>query len=133
MTGLTKYALVCDSATLVSVTNHWDGGPRGGMSDPEYLDYAERSRSLRIAAMSGMAMNLVGGSGADRFAFSALANSSPATPDTIADFVHGVDLIDLSATDANTSAGGDQAFSFAGQNASAAAQKPHQRGDLPGR
>ena len=48
---------------LASVTNHWPGSARGGMSDPEYLDYAERSRSLRIAAMAGVAMNLVGGTG----------------------------------------------------------------------
>jgi putative ABC transport system permease protein len=49
--------------TLVSVSNHWSGNARGGMSDPEYLDYAERSRGLRLAAMSGVAMNLVGGTG----------------------------------------------------------------------
>ncbi|MGB9369520.1 MAG: hypothetical protein WCE79_26280 [Xanthobacteraceae bacterium] len=65
---------------------------------------------------------LIGGSGADRFVFTALASSSPATPDTIVDFTHSVDLIDLSAIDANTSAGGDQAFAFAGQNASAVAR-----------
>jgi Ca2+-binding RTX toxin-like protein len=65
---------------------------------------------------------LAGGSGADRFVFAALANSSPAAPDTIVDFTHGVDLIDLSAIDANTSAGGDQAFAFAGQSANAAAR-----------
>jgi Ca2+-binding RTX toxin-like protein len=64
---------------------------------------------------------LIGGSGADRFVFTVLANSSPAIPDTIVDFTHGVDLIDLSAIDANTSAGGDQAFAFAGQNANAVA------------
>jgi Ca2+-binding RTX toxin-like protein len=64
---------------------------------------------------------LIGGSGADRFVFTALANSSPATPDTVVDFTHGVDLIDLSAIDANTSAAGDQAFAFAGQNANAVA------------
>jgi Ca2+-binding RTX toxin-like protein len=65
---------------------------------------------------------LVGGSGADRFVFTALANSSPASPDTIVDFTHGVDLIDLSAIDANTSASGNQAFAFAGQDASAVAR-----------
>jgi Ca2+-binding RTX toxin-like protein len=65
---------------------------------------------------------LIGGSGADRFVFSMLANSSPATPDTIVDFTHGVDLIDLAAIDANTSASGDQAFAFAGQNANAVAR-----------
>jgi Ca2+-binding RTX toxin-like protein len=64
---------------------------------------------------------LVGGSGADRFVFTALANSSPAAPDTIVDFTHGVDFIDLSAIDANTSAAGNQAFAFAGQGANAVA------------
>jgi len=65
---------------------------------------------------------LIGGSGADRFVFTTLANSSPVTPDTIVDFTHGVDLIDLSAIDANTSAGGNQAFVFAGQAAHAVAR-----------
>src|SRR4029450_11139532 len=64
---------------------------------------------------------LVGGSGVDRFVFTALGNSSPATPDTIVDFTHGVDLIDLSAIGANTSASGNQAFAFAGQDANAIA------------
>ncbi|MEJ0074007.1 MAG: M10 family metallopeptidase C-terminal domain-containing protein [Alphaproteobacteria bacterium] len=64
---------------------------------------------------------LIGGSGADWFVFTAVANSSPGTPDTIVDFTHGVDLIDLSAIDANTSASGNQAFAFAGQNANAVA------------
>ena len=52
-----------DPDTLVSISNHWPGNARGGMSDPEYLDYAERSRGLRIAAAAGAAMNLSGGSG----------------------------------------------------------------------
>jgi hypothetical protein len=64
---------------------------------------------------------LIGGSGADRFVFTTLANSSPAAPDTIVDFTHGVDLIDLSAIDANTLLGGNQAFAFAGQHANAVA------------
>jgi Ca2+-binding RTX toxin-like protein len=65
---------------------------------------------------------LVGGSSAGRFVFTALTNSSPAAPDTIVDFTHGVDLIDLSAIDANTSASGNQAFAFAGQEANAVAR-----------
>ena len=65
---------------------------------------------------------LIGGSGADRFVFTALAHSSKATPDLIVNFTHGVNLIDLSAIDANTSVSGDQAFAFAGENATAAAR-----------
>ncbi len=61
-----------------------------------------------------------GGPGADKFVFNAVAESSPNAPDVISDFVHGSDLIDLSAIDAATGGGinsGDQAFSFGGHSA----------------
>ncbi len=64
---------------------------------------------------------LIGGAGNDTFVFTALSNSTPASPDTITDFTHGFDKIDLSAIDANTAAGGNQAFVFAGQNSNAVA------------
>ena len=58
---------------------------------------------------------LTGGTGADGFVFTSLAESSGANVDTIADFNHGEgDYIDLSAIDANTSTGADDAFSFIG-------------------
>ena len=60
---------------------------------------------------------LVGGAGNDKFVFAALKDSTPATPDTIIDFVHGQDSFDFSAIDANTKAKGDQAFAFGGHNA----------------
>jgi Ca2+-binding RTX toxin-like protein len=60
---------------------------------------------------------LTGGLDADRFVFSALGDSAPGAPDSITDFTHGTDLIDLSAIDANTSLSGNQAFVFSGQNA----------------
>jgi Ca2+-binding RTX toxin-like protein len=71
----------------------------------------------------GGADTLTGGSGSDTFLFTATADSSPKAPDTITDFAHGIDKIDLSAIDANTSkaATGDQAFAFAGQNANVVA------------
>ena len=56
---------------------------------------------------------LTGGSGNDLFVFSAAADSAVAAPDRILDFA-SVDEIDLSAIDANTGLGGDQAFSFIG-------------------
>ena len=74
---------------------------------------------------------LVGGSGADvltgelhadRFVFSALADSGPGTPDLITDFLHGTDVIDLSAIDANTSSNGNQAFAFGGQSSNVVAR-----------
>jgi Ca2+-binding RTX toxin-like protein len=73
---------------------------------------------------------IIGGSGADilkgelgndKFVFTNLADSLPNTPDTITDFMHGADIIDLSAIDANTSSKGNQIFFFGGQNPDAVA------------
>jgi Ca2+-binding RTX toxin-like protein len=71
----------------------------------------------------GGADTLNGGAGIDKFLFTATADSSPSAPDLIIDFVHGVDIIDFSAIDANISsnASGNQAFSFGGQNSNVAA------------
>jgi Ca2+-binding RTX toxin-like protein len=71
----------------------------------------------------GGADTMIGGAGIDKFLFTATADSGPSAPDLIADFVHGVDIIDLSAIDANSSskAKGDQAFSFDGQNSNVVA------------
>jgi Ca2+-binding RTX toxin-like protein len=64
---------------------------------------------------------LAGGLGNDVFVFTKLADSLPANPATITDFVHGSDVINLLAIDANTSVKGDQAFLFGGQNANVTA------------
>ena len=64
---------------------------------------------------------LTGGLDADRFVFGALADSAPGTPDHVTDFVHGADILDFSAIDANTSSNGNQAFAFGGQNANVVA------------
>ena len=60
---------------------------------------------------------LVGGLGADTFDFNTVGDSSPilTASDVIADFVHGVDKIDLSTIDAVVG-GGDDAFLFGGSN-----------------
>jgi putative ABC transport system permease protein len=52
-----------DPARLVSVWNRWEGRPAVGLSDPEYLDYAERSRTLSIAAAAPAEVNVSGGNG----------------------------------------------------------------------
>jgi serralysin len=54
---------------------------------------------------------LWGGSGSDTFVFD---TASEASGDTISDFVHGVDKINLSGIDANTRSYGNQAFKFIG-------------------
>jgi putative ABC transport system permease protein len=48
---------------LVSVANRWDGVPAATLSDQEYLDYSERSRTLAIAATAGGAMVISGAGG----------------------------------------------------------------------
>ena len=45
----------------------------------------------------GGADTLTGGLGNETFVYTALANSTPATPDLITDFSHGADKIDFSA------------------------------------
>ncbi|MDX8482956.1 cadherin-like domain-containing protein [Mesorhizobium sp. VK24D] len=61
---------------------------------------------------------LIGGIGNDRFIFKAIADSNSSNWDTLNDLQHGADKIDVSAIDANASAGGNQAFAFGGQNTS---------------
>jgi len=57
---------------------------------------------------------LAGQAGADTFDYDSLADSTTASSgrDRIVDFENDIDLIDLSDIDANTLAGGDQAFTF---------------------
>ena len=53
---------------------------------------------------------LTGGPGADRFVFTALTDSPVST------LLHGTDVFDLSAVDANSLIKKDQAFAFAGED-----------------
>ncbi|PZV40406.1 calcium-binding protein, partial [Mesorhizobium kowhaii] len=59
---------------------------------------------------------LMGGYGADRFQFQSTGDTIPGSRDTISDFVHGLDRIDLRLIDANTNVSGDQEFSFIGDH-----------------
>jgi Ca2+-binding RTX toxin-like protein/peptidoglycan/xylan/chitin deacetylase (PgdA/CDA1 family) len=69
---------------------------------------------------------LTGGSGGDRFIYTAMEDfGTLAARDVITDFQSGQDRLDLSAIDANTTASGNQAFSFLatqGANFTAAGQ-----------
>jgi hypothetical protein len=61
--------------------------------------------------------SLTGGGGSDTFAYNKSSESTSASRDHILDFTAGSDRIDLSKIDADTSAAGNQAFTFIGSNA----------------
>ena len=50
-----------DPDRLVALYNRMDGNPELALSDPEYLDYAERTRTLAVAATAVNFVNLTGG------------------------------------------------------------------------
>jgi hypothetical protein len=62
---------------------------------------------------------LNGGAGSDRFDFNAIAESgkTATTRDSIADFTHLADDLDLSTIDARAGVAGNQAFTFIGDDA----------------
>ena len=60
---------------------------------------------------------MTGGGGADSFVFTTTAESSRSTPDTIADFVLGMDRINLSAIDGDGTSGTADAFAWIGAGA----------------
>ena len=64
---------------------------------------------------------LTGGLGNDQFVFTALTDSTVSTPDTITDFLHAVDKINLTAIDSDPGVALDQGFLFGGANASVVA------------
>jgi Ca2+-binding RTX toxin-like protein len=60
---------------------------------------------------------LTGGGGADTFRFDTTADSTSTSRDHILDFTPGTDKIDLTRTDADTIAAGNQAYNWIGSNA----------------
>ena len=62
--------------------------------------------------MTGLTTLLIGGSGGDKFVYSALADSTFVNFDIIQDFMHGTDIIDIAGIDASASKKGGQAFAF---------------------
>lgn len=60
---------------------------------------------------------LTGGAGADTFIFSSASHSTSNVSDRITDMRSGVDQIDLSRIDSDTTTGGNQAFEFIGTDA----------------
>jgi putative ABC transport system permease protein len=44
--------------SLVAVWNRWDGAAAATLSDPEFMDYDEQSRALRVGALASGSVNL---------------------------------------------------------------------------
>jgi putative ABC transport system permease protein len=49
-----------DPDRIVAVSNRWDGSATARLSEPEYLDYAEQTQTMTLAAVSTNAVNLTG-------------------------------------------------------------------------
>lgn len=68
-----------DPGRLVLVMNAYDQSTRLGLSDPEYLDYAEGARSLDLAAMSSGSVTITGGAGEAEQVASVMATTNVLT------------------------------------------------------
>jgi len=66
---------------------------------------------------SAAADKLSGGAGVDYFSYTSVSDSNAAARDTIIDFIKGVDKINLSPMDADSTTAGNQAFGFTGTGA----------------
>ena len=81
-----------------------------------YNDTLSGTQWANVITGGGGADTLSGRGGADTFVFTALTDSTVAASDTILDFEHGVDKIDLSQIDAISTTAGEQSFQFIDTN-----------------
>ena len=92
----------------------------GGMENVIGSDFGDRlsgDDGANVITGGGGADTLAGRGGADRFVYAAVTDSTPDSPDVITDFQPGLDKIDLSLIDADTTANNDQSFIFIGSAA----------------
>lgn len=93
------------------ITGNLAANVLSGLAGADSIDGA--TGDDRISGGLG-ADRLTGGLGADTFVYTATAESTAAARDWLTDFTHGIDRIDLSAMDANTTVAGNQSFAFIG-------------------
>jgi putative ABC transport system permease protein len=65
-----------DPDRLVAVWNRWNGTPSASLSDPEYLDYSERSRTMTLAASAAREVNVGGTTGDPERVFAAFVTAN---------------------------------------------------------
>ena len=75
-------------------------------------DRLSGDNGANVLTGGGGADTLAGRGGADTFVYTAVLDSTAAAADTITDFEHGIDKIDLSQIDINASQAGRQGFHF---------------------
>ena len=94
-----------------------DRTARSGSSADRAPTRSPEARAATSSPAGSAPTALRGGGGADIFVYRSAAESAVGGEDRILDFTGGSDLIDLSAIDADSGAGGDQAFHFIGSDA----------------
>ena len=77
-----------------------------------YGDDLSGDNRANVITGGGGADTLAGRGGADTFVYTAVTDSTKSAADTITDFEHGIDKIDLSGIDLDSSQGGRQGFHF---------------------
>ena len=65
-----------DPDRLVAVWNRWNGIASAPLSDPEYLDYSERSRTMTLAASAAREVNVGGTTGDPERVFAAFVTAN---------------------------------------------------------
>ena len=65
-----------DPDRLVAVWNRWNGTVSAPLSDPEYLDYSERSRTMALAASAAREVNVGGTTGDPERVFAAFVTAN---------------------------------------------------------
>jgi Ca2+-binding RTX toxin-like protein len=111
MTSLASYTLPAHVENLVYSGNATFRGIGNALDNR--IEGGRRADTLEGGTGADV---MIGGQGADRFVLSALGDSgvTAALRDLILDFERGTDRIDVSAIDAQSARGGNQAFSWRG-------------------
>jgi serralysin len=97
---------------LRSIENAIGGNKADGLVGDAQANSFHGGKGADFLMGQGGADQLWGEAGKDRFYYDELADSAAGAVDTLKDFKHGQDRIDLSKIDADGAAGGDQAFAF---------------------
>jgi serralysin len=119
--GATQTASIDGSAVHDGKLILFGGAGNDSLTGGDGADQVTGADGADLLIGGGGADALTGGAGADTFRYDAGSDSTASATDLISDFATGTDKIDLSRIDANTFAGGDQAFTWIGASAFAAA------------